>query len=74
MCGRYPLSRRKEFLAEHFDVEPDEDWVPRYNITPSQNVPVIRQHPEEPKRLGIQDALGPDSFLGERPQHRLQND
>jgi len=52
MCGRYRLSRSKELLAEHFDVEPDDDWVPQYNIAPTQNVPVIRQHPEQPKRLG----------------------
>ena len=32
MCGRYRLSRSKELLAEHFDVEPDDDWVPRYNV------------------------------------------
>ncbi len=74
MCGRYRLSRSKELLAEHFDVEPDDDWEPRYNIAPTQNVPVIRQHPEQPKRLGSQDALGPDSVLGERRQHRVQDD
>jgi len=34
MCGRYRLSRSKELLAEHFDVEPDDEWVPRYNIAP----------------------------------------
>jgi putative SOS response-associated peptidase YedK len=26
------------------------DWSPRYNITPTQSVPVIRQHPREPVR------------------------
>ena len=31
-------------LAEHFDATPfDDDWEPRYNIAPSQAVPVIRQ-------------------------------
>jgi len=31
MCGRYKLSRRKEILAEHFDVDWDDlDWQPRY--------------------------------------------
>jgi putative SOS response-associated peptidase YedK len=58
MCGRYRLSRSKELLAEHFNVEPDDDWEPRYNIAPSQNVPVIRQHPDEPKRLGSQMRWG----------------
>jgi putative SOS response-associated peptidase YedK len=36
MCGRYRLSRRKE--------------SPRYNIAPTQRVPVIRQHPRQPVR------------------------
>jgi hypothetical protein len=30
MCGRYRLSRRKQFIAEHFDSIPgDDDWSPR---------------------------------------------
>jgi len=39
MCGRYRLARKKEILAEVFDVEDDDDWSPRYNIAPSQSVP-----------------------------------
>jgi len=59
MCGRYRLSHRKELLAERFAVEPDDDdWVPRYNIAPTQNIPVIRQHPEQPKRLGSRMRWG----------------
>lgn len=52
MCGRYRLSRRKQIVEEYFDVAPgeEEDWDPRYNIAPTQNVPVIRQHPKEPVR------------------------
>jgi putative SOS response-associated peptidase YedK len=52
MCGRYRLSRRKQILAEHFNATPfDDDWEPRYNIAPTQPVPVIRQHPKEPQRV-----------------------
>jgi len=51
MCGRYRLSRRKQFVEDYFDVSSDiEDWNPRYNIAPTQHVPVIRQHPKEPRR------------------------
>jgi putative SOS response-associated peptidase YedK len=51
MCGRYRLSRRKQILEEHFDTAPwDDDWNPRYNIAPTQPVPVIRQHPKKPVR------------------------
>ena len=51
MCGRYRLSRRKLLIEEYFDTAPwDDDWNPRYNIAPTQPVPVIRQHPKEPVR------------------------
>ena len=51
MCGRYRLSRRKQIVEEYFDsVSGDEDWTPRYNIAPTQPVPVIRQNPKEPRR------------------------
>jgi putative SOS response-associated peptidase YedK len=51
MCGRYRLSRRKQIIEEHFDsVSGEEDWNPRFNIAPTQRVPVIRQNPREPVR------------------------
>ena len=51
VCGRYRLSRRKQIVEEHFDTISDEpDWTPRYNIAPTQPVPVIRQNPKEPRR------------------------
>jgi putative SOS response-associated peptidase YedK len=51
MCGRYRLSQRKQLVQEYFDCDTwDEDWFPRYNIAPTQSVPVIRQNPKEPIR------------------------
>src|ERR1039458_9956039 len=52
MCGRYRLSRRKQVVEERFDtaVSDESDWTPRYNIAPTQPIPVIRQHPKEPIR------------------------
>jgi putative SOS response-associated peptidase YedK len=51
MCGRYRLSRRKQMIEEYFDsVSGEDDWTPRYNIAPTQPVPVIRQNPKEPVR------------------------
>jgi len=45
------LSRRKQLVEEYFDSAPwDDDWSPRYNIAPTQPVPVIRQNPKEPIR------------------------
>ena len=51
MCGRYRLSRRKQIIEEHFDsISGEEDWIPRYNVAPTQPVPIIRQNPKEPVR------------------------
>jgi putative SOS response-associated peptidase YedK len=51
MCGRYRLSRRKQLVEEYFDSASDEpEWAPRYNVAPTQPVPVIRQNPKEPVR------------------------
>jgi putative SOS response-associated peptidase YedK len=51
MCGRYRLSRRNQIIEEHFDSSDwQDDWSPRFNIAPTQPVPVIRQHPKEPVR------------------------
>lgn len=51
MCGRYRLSRRKQIIEEHFETADwQDDWSPRFNIAPTQPVPVIRQHPKEPIR------------------------
>ena len=51
MCGRYRLSRRKQAIDEFFSTDPTgADWVPRYNIAPTQSVPVVRQNPKQPIR------------------------
>jgi putative SOS response-associated peptidase YedK len=50
MCGRYRLSKRKQLVEEYFDAGGEEDWEPRYNVAPTQPVPIIRQHPKEPTR------------------------
>jgi putative SOS response-associated peptidase YedK len=51
MCGRYRLSRRKQIVDEYFgSVSGEQEWSPRYNIAPTQPIPVIRQNPKEPVR------------------------
>jgi putative SOS response-associated peptidase YedK len=50
MCGRYRLSRRKQLVEAYFDSTGEDDWSPRYNIAPTQPVPVICQNPKEPIR------------------------
>ncbi|MGH9404876.1 MAG: SOS response-associated peptidase family protein [Terriglobia bacterium] len=42
MCGRYRLSA-VERIEERFEAEQTAELRPRYNITPSQPVAIIRQ-------------------------------
>ena len=45
------LSRRKKIIEEYFDAADwQDDWNPRYNIAPTQQIPVVRQHPKKPFR------------------------
>jgi putative SOS response-associated peptidase YedK len=41
MCGRYTLTRPAD-LVEELGVEPKGELAPRYNIAPTQNLPVVR--------------------------------
>lgn len=50
MCGRYRLTAKERYLAEHFGVDDEIEWEPRYNIAPTQPVVVIRQDRDQPKR------------------------
>jgi putative SOS response-associated peptidase YedK len=38
-------------VEEYFDASGEDDWTPRYNIAPTQPIPVIRQHAKEPRRV-----------------------
>ena len=72
MCGRYRLGRGREAFKKYFGTEDDLDWSPRYNIAPTQQVPVVRQHPREPKRTlstmrwGLIPSWATDMSVGAR--------
>ena len=42
MCGRYTLKAPREAIAEAFDLADVPEFLPRYNIAPTQAVPVVR--------------------------------
>lgn len=50
MCGRYSLSVTSKLLAQVFKTSSVVDWSPRYNIAPTQSVPVIRAGKESGDR------------------------
>jgi len=71
MCGRYRLSRRKQVVEEYFETAPvGGEWNPRYNLAPTQSVPIIRQNPKEPGRdmsfvrWGLIPSWSKDSSVG----------
>ncbi len=43
MCGRYALASDQQTLQQAFDLATVPDWQPRYNIAPTQAVPIITQ-------------------------------
>ncbi len=42
MCGRYTLTVDASLLAELFELDPPTELRPRYNIAPTQKVPIVR--------------------------------
>ena len=42
MCGRYTLRAKRETIAGAFDLADVPGLLPRYNIAPTQSVPVVR--------------------------------
>lgn len=44
MCGRYTLLEEVEDLSVEFDLREAAVLSPRYNIAPTQDVPVVRLH------------------------------
>jgi len=47
MCGRYLLSTSAEIIAGLFQADTSAKWRPRYNIAPTQPIPVVLQGPEQ---------------------------
>ena len=76
MCGRYRLAAKERYMRDHFGLDDDPSWGPRWNIAPTQQIATIRQHPAEPTRIfGLMRwGLIPYCVLGERPILWLEND
>lgn len=51
MCGRYRLTAKERYLRDHFGLDDDPAWTPRWNVAPTQPVAIIRQHRSEPMRI-----------------------
>ncbi len=50
MCGRFTLSQSADAIAKAFQVDEVPEFPPRYNIAPTQPVPVVRMEGAQPSR------------------------
>lgn len=50
MCGRFTLKTDANALAQHFEIEDAHFPPPRYNVAPTQAIPVIRFNPATGRR------------------------
>ena len=72
MCGRYTLHARREALADAFDLDEVPELPLRYNIAPTQNVPVVRLDPDSGRRRvamlrwGLIPSWADDPTIGNR--------
>ena len=70
MCGRYRLTAKERYLRDHFGLDGDLSWAPRWNIAPTQQVPVVRQDRKEPRRTfallrwGLIPSWAKDASIG----------
>lgn len=71
MCGRYTLTVDASVLGDLFDLEPLTDLEPRYNIAPTQRLPIVRGDRDGERRWstarwGLIPAWAKDDKIGNR--------
>jgi putative SOS response-associated peptidase YedK len=69
MCGRFALIVDASVLADVFDVDPPHDFEPRFNIAPTQNIPIVRTGKEQTRecemvRWGLIPPWAKDMTIG----------
>lgn len=53
MCGRYAINIEPEELAQHFQLDFVPEVAKRYNVAPTQLVPIIRSTPDHRRELKV---------------------
>jgi putative SOS response-associated peptidase YedK len=71
MCGRFSCNINSELLADLFGLREHPTLTSRYNIAPTQQVPVIREHPDGENHLdylhwGLIPSWAQDKSIGSR--------
>ncbi len=61
---------KERYIRDHFGLGEDLSWAPRWNIAPTQKVPIVRQDRNEPERTfslvrwGLIPAWAKDASIG----------
>jgi putative SOS response-associated peptidase YedK len=71
MCGRFALIVDASVLADVFDVDPPRKLAPRFNIAPTQTIPIVRAGREAGRecslvRWGLVPSWAKDEKIGAR--------
>jgi putative SOS response-associated peptidase YedK len=71
MCGRFALIVDASLLADVFDVDPPRELKPRFNIAPTQTIPIVRAGKATPRecamvRWGLVPSWAKDEKMGAR--------
>ncbi len=71
MCGRFSLIVDASVLAGVFAIDPPQNLKPRFNIAPTQTIPIVRAGREQPRewaevRWGLVPSWAKDSKIGAR--------
>ena len=53
MCGRYFLTTPGEVLADIFETGSAPELSPRYNIAPTQKVPIVRMGADGKREMAL---------------------
>ena len=71
MCGRFALIVDASVLADVFDVDPPRELKPRFNIAPTQTIPIVRSGLKTKRecamvRWGLIPSWAKDKKIGAR--------
>lgn len=68
MCGRFALYSDSFTLARRFEADAPPELSPRYNVAPSQNIPIVRDEGEKRRfalaRWGLIPSWAKDMKIG----------
>lgn len=73
MCGRFAITATPSMIASHFELTESFELPPNYNITPSQQIPVVRINEGERGLSFMRWGLIPHWAKDEKIGYRMIN-